>query len=140
MQRFIATAAALALGSTLSLGALAATGNANREIATAIIHANVASKVDSIDGVHLHLHHVLNCVLGPHSSQYSAAAEKLSAYKCVGLGNGALPDSRDPAVRSDLRQVAKLAGQGVHDSQFAAAHQAAVAVLAELKHAQQAAK
>lgn len=140
MQRFIATAAALALGSALSVGALAATGNANKEIATAIIHANVASKVDSIDGVHLHLHHVLNCVLGPHSIQYSAAAEKLSAYKCVGLGNGALPDSHDPAVRSDLQQVVKLADRGIQTRQFATAHQSALGVLAELKHAQQAAK
>ncbi|HEX7325245.1 MAG TPA: hypothetical protein VF292_07815 [Rhodanobacteraceae bacterium] len=140
MKRFFAVTAAVALGSAFSMSAPAATGNANKEIATALIHANVASKVDSLSGVHLHLHHVLNCVLGPHSKQYSAAAEKLSAYKCVGLGNGALPDSRDPAVRSDLQQVVKFADRGIQSQQFATAHQSALGVLAQLKRAQAAAK
>lgn len=140
MKRFLAVAVSVALGSALSLTAMAAPGHANKEIATAIIHANVASKVDSLDGVHLHLHHVLNCVVGPRSKQYSAAAEKLSANKCVGLGNGALPDSHDAAVRSDLQQAVKLADAGVRATQFNAAHHAAVGVLSELKHAQAAAK
>lgn len=140
MKRFLAVAASVALGSTLSLTAMAAPGSANKEIATAIIHANVASQITNLDGVHLHLHHVLNCVLGPHSSQYSAAAEKLSAYKCVGLGNGALPDSHDPAVRGDLQQAVKLADRGIQANHFDAAHQAAVGALAELKSAQAAAK
>lgn len=140
MKQLFVVAVSVALGSALSLTAVAAPGHANKEIATAIIHANVASKVDSLSGVHLHLHHVLNCVLGPHSKQYSAAAEKLSAYKCVGLGDGALPDSRDPAVRRDLQQVAKHADGGIQATQFNAAHEAAVVVLAELKRAQGAAK
>lgn len=140
MKRFFVVAVSVALGSALSLTAMAAPGNANKEIATAIIHANVASQITNLDGVHLHLHHVLNCVLGPHSEQYSAAAEKLSAYKCVGLGDGALPDSHDPAVRGDLQKAVKLADQGLQAKQFDTAHHAAVGVLAELKSAQAAAK
>lgn len=139
MQRLFVLAAAVAFGSAVAATAMAA-GNANKEIATAVIHANVASQVDNLGGVHLHLHHVLNCVLGPHSKQYSAAAEKLSAYKCVGLGDGALPDSRDPAVRNDLQRAVTLADGGIEASQFEPAHQAAIEVLAALKQAQHAAK
>lgn len=64
-----------------------------REVATAQIHAHVADKMDSVVGAQLHLHHVVNCLVGVHGMGYDAAAERVSANPCKGLGQGALPDS-----------------------------------------------
>ncbi|HEX7325028.1 MAG TPA: hypothetical protein VF292_06715 [Rhodanobacteraceae bacterium] len=140
MQRSVVVILAVALGCGVSLGAYAA-GNASREVATALIHANVAAKVDALSGVHLHLHHVLNCVLGPHSKEYSAAAEAVSANPCKGLGDGALPDAaHDTLAQRELRNAAHAAERGVASSNLAVAHREARTVVAALDAAQRALK
>lgn len=64
-----------------------------KEIATAKIHATVAAHAESLKMAQLHLHHVINCMVGEHGSGYSAAAEALAAVPCTGLGKGAIADS-----------------------------------------------
>jgi len=65
-------------------------GNPEAEMKTAMAHAGFAAKADSLDGVTLHLRHVLNCMVGPQDKLFNAGA----GNPCQGQGNGALPDLR----------------------------------------------
>ncbi len=58
------------------------------ELKTAITHAGFAAKYDSLNEVTLHLHHVLNCLVGPSGTMYDAGA----GNPCQGQGNGILTD------------------------------------------------
>lgn len=125
----IPVALALATGIALAAGP----SMAQKEIATAKIHATVASKINALTGVHLHLHHVVNCLVGPHGAGYSAKAEALSAYHCNDLGNGAIADSRaDPQVHRLAETALREAQAGIHSKTMATAHHDAVSVLRTL--------
>ncbi|TMI90073.1 MAG: hypothetical protein E6H00_07725 [Bacillati bacterium ANGP1] len=58
------------------------------EIKTAITHAGFASKYDSLNEVTLHLHHVVNCLVGPDDKLFDKAA----GNPCQGQGKGVLPE------------------------------------------------
>ena len=75
----------LLAGSTAMAPALA---GAKQEFATAIDHSGYAAKADSLDKVHLHLHHVINCIEGPDGADFDASA----GDPCKGQGNGLLND------------------------------------------------
>jgi len=68
------------------------------EIKTAITHAGFAAKYDTLQEVTLHLHHTINCLVGPNDPLFDAAA----GNPCQGQGKGALVDieagmGKDPA-------------------------------------------
>lgn len=97
-----------------------------KEIATAKIHATVAAHAESLKMAQLHLHHVINCMVGEHGSGYSAAAEALAAVPCTGLGKGAIADSRaDPALHKLMDEVLQSAQAGVRAQGLPAAKQGA---------------
>jgi hypothetical protein len=58
------------------------------ELKTAITHAGFAAKYDSLNEVTLHLHHVVNCLVGPSGSMFDSGA----GNPCQGQGNGILMD------------------------------------------------
>ncbi len=58
------------------------------ELKTAITHAGFASKGDSLAEVTLHLHHVVNCLVGPDDKLFDKAA----GNPCQGQGKGVLPE------------------------------------------------
>src|SRR5689334_7985393 len=58
------------------------------EMKTAITHAGFAENYDSMKEVSAHLHHVLNCLVGPNDKLFDSAA----GNPCQGQGNGLLPD------------------------------------------------
>ncbi len=129
----LAAVLAVALGGT----AVAAAGNGRREIQVAIVHATAATQVDTTAGVALHLHHVINCLVGPHGKPYSAKAEALSENPCHTLGNGALADAgsnRD--VHSALARALADAQHGIRAGNLAAAHTDARSALGALEAAQ----
>ena len=55
--------------------------------------ATLASQATAIDGVHMHLHHTLNCLVGPSDSRFDAK----QINPCAGSGSGAIPDEPDAA-------------------------------------------
>lgn len=111
---------------------------AQKEIATAKVHATIATQIDTLEGVHLHLHHVINCLVGPHGSGYSAAAEAESENHCNDLGNGAIADSKNaPAVHRNAEIALRDARAGIHADNLRAAHQDAHKVLQALDDAGQ---
>lgn len=100
------------------------------EIAAAKVHAGAASKVDTLAGAQLHLHHVVNCLVGPHGAGYSARAEALSENHCDQLGNGAVADSApEPATHQLTGEALQAAQAGLHATTLDAAHADAAQVL-----------
>lgn len=67
----------------------AAGGSLQDEFKTAVTHAGFAAKYDTLKEVTVHLHHVLNCLVGPKDSKMFDSA---AGNPCQGQGNGILPD------------------------------------------------
>ena len=72
------------------------------ELKTAITHAGYAEKYDSMKEVTLHLHHVVNCLVGANDPMY----DKASGNPCEGQGNGILPDIKAKMGEDQEYQVA----------------------------------
>jgi len=88
----------------LPLAAFAAS-DASQEITTAATHASLSSKADSLKMAHAHLHHTLNCLVGPNGPGYDSKAEN----PCKDMGGGAIPDTTDEAKKRSLEHVAAQA-------------------------------
>ena len=109
-----AGAAALALCPVLAAPAFA---DANAEVTIAQTHAGLASKQSAIDGVHMHLHHAINCLVGPKGNGFDAS----QANPCAKAGNGAIPDSTDAAQKAKLMEAVASAKAGIAATDLAAA-------------------
>ncbi len=95
----IAVLAAMALGAQAI--AAAPMGMAD-ELKTAITHAGFAAKYDTMKEVSLHLHHVVNCLVGPNDKMFDKAA----GNPCQGQGNGIMPDIKAKMGEDQEYQVA----------------------------------
>jgi len=107
-----------------SLMALALTAHAagsDTEIMTAAAHAGFASKAGTIDMVHAHMHHSINCLVGPGGEGFDAA----SLDPCKNSGNGAIPDTTDATQRAALEKVAASLRAGLKDGDLASARKTA---------------
>lgn len=125
------TARGLVLGTVLAALATAGaqpspaamTGMAD-EIKTAATHAGFAEKYDSMKEVSLHLHHVLNCLVGPSDNMF----DKTAGNPCQGQGNGILPDIKASMGEDQEYQVAwwlaRLADQALKMGNLAQARAA----------------
>jgi len=72
------------------------------ELKTAITHAGFAQKYDTMEEVTLHLHHVVNCLVGPNDKMFDAGA----GNPCQGQGNGILSDIKAQTGEDQQYQVA----------------------------------
>ena len=88
---------------------------------TAARHAEFAAAADNITGVHMHLHHALNCLVGPDGVSFDADAMN----PCEGMGNGAIPDSANDAAKQALQKAVRQAESGLSSQDLASAQQAA---------------
>ena len=95
----------------------AALADAAQEIATAQTHAGLAAKAPAIDGVHMHMHHALNCLVGPKGDGYDST----NMNPCASQGNGAIPDSSDAAQKAKLTQAVATLKAGLASSDMATA-------------------
>lgn len=96
-------------------------GDSAQEAATAAQHAGFAAKSPKIEQVHMHLHHAVNCLVGPDGRDFDAN----QANPCKGKGNGAIPDATDPATKQHLMDALAVAKAGLATSDMAASTQAA---------------
>ncbi len=99
------------------------------ELVTATTHADLAGKAANLDGVHMHLHHALNCLVGPTGTGYDAG----QMNPCANAGNGVIPDTADAAKKKTLKKAVKLAQRGIAESNLAKAQADAGATAAALK-------
>jgi len=97
----------------LQSGLATAAGDPSVELKTATTHAGFAAKYEALKEVTMHLHHTLNCLVGPQDKLFDAAA----GNPCQGQGNGYLPDLKaakgETAAYYDAWWAAQIAGQAV---------------------------
>jgi hypothetical protein len=96
-----ATASVLAF-STVSANA----ADLPKELTTAITHAGLASGSSDLKTVQVHLHHVVNCLVGPNGAGFDAG----QANPCKDQGDGAIPDA--PAEKQKILLTAVTTAQG----------------------------
>jgi hypothetical protein len=83
-------------------GTYAADMGMAEELKTAITHAGFAEKYDSMKEVGLHLHHVVNCLVGESDPMF----DKGAGNPCQGQGKGILPDIKAKMGEDQEYQVA----------------------------------
>jgi hypothetical protein len=113
----------------LVFGASAYAGDSMKEAATAAQHAGLAAKSANVNQVHMHLHHVVNCLVGPKGEGF----DPNNANPCAAAGDGAIPDATDNAAKQKLEGAVKTAMMGLHTDDLAAAQKAAMDTQSELK-------
>ena len=103
--------------------------DAAQEAATSGLHAGLAAQAGNIEQVHMHLHHTVNCLVGPKGQGFDAR----EANPCQKLGNGAIPDTIDSAAKTKLTAALARAQAGLKSDDLAAAKKAATEAQATLK-------
>jgi hypothetical protein len=83
MKKFLIASSVALLLPTAAFADIAA------ELSTAQTHAGLAAKAPAIDGIHMHMHHALNCLVGPKGDGYDST----QMNPCASQGNGAIPDA-----------------------------------------------
>ncbi len=119
----VATLAAYA-----ALTSTAALADGPQAIGTAATHAGLAARGADIAGVRMHLHHALNCLVGPDGQGFDAAP----GNPCAAAG-GAIPQTSDAAAKDKLQKVAAQLRTAIGNDNLDAAKKAATDVQAMLK-------
>ena len=102
-----------------------AAGDPSAELKTAVTHAAFAAKYETMKEITLHLHHAVNCLVGPQDKMFDAAA----GNPCQGQGSGFLSDQK--AAKGENNQyyeawwAAQIAGQAIASDNLGAAKAAA---------------
>lgn len=109
MLKTLAISGALIAGSLLVFAPQPALADAASETVTAATHADLAAQSADIKGVHTHLHHVLNCLVGPSGTGFDAK----ELNPCANAGKGAIPDTTDAAKQKPLNAAADKARAGI---------------------------
>jgi len=121
--------AGIVTGVLIALPASAQAADSAQEAATAGVHAGLAAQGAGIEQVHMHLHHTVNCLVGPTGQGFDAK----QANPCQGLGNGAIPDTADPALKAKLTAALAKAQAGLKSDDLTSARKAATEAQAALK-------
>jgi len=111
----------IAFAAAACFAALPALADEAGELSIAQTHAGLAAKATAIDGVHMHLHHALNCLVGPGGAGFDPS----NANPCAKAGNGAIPDSTDAGQKTKLAAAVSKAEAGIAATDLAAAQAAA---------------
>lgn len=105
------------LAACAALSATPALADAAAEISIAQTHAGLAAKQTDLAKVQMHLHHAVNCLVGPGGQGFDAS----NANPCAKAGNGAIPDSTDSAQKAKLQTAVADASKGFSATDLAAA-------------------
>lgn len=129
-----AAIAAGAPGAGTGMGASGAgPANPDQEISTALQHAGMSAGSSKLEDVHAHLHHVINCLVGPSGEGFDATAED----PCKGQGSGAINDVDNKSKqRKKLDEAVKDANKGLKDNDLKKAQKYAKDVMKDLQDAQ----
>ena len=91
------------------------------ELGIAQTHAGLATKAPDLMKTQMHLHHAVNCLVGPAGKGFDAAA----GNPCGKAGAGAIPDSTDAAMKAKLQSIADAAAPGLTTTDLATAQKTA---------------
>lgn len=96
--------------------------------ATAAQHAGLAAGSADLAGVRRHLHHALNCLVGPDGQGFDAS----QGNPCASAG-AAIPQTADAAAKAKLEKAAGDLRKAIASEDVAAAKKAGTDVQASLK-------
>lgn len=117
-------AAALSFASLAAMSTARAESDPAKEISTAATHAGLAAKATDMKGTQMHLHHVVNCLVGPKGKGFDAAP----GNPCNGQGDGAIPDTKDKKQKATLNQALAKANAGLKAKDMVAAQKDATQI------------
>lgn len=123
---------ALFLAAALPMAAQAMDSNdaAAKQVATATAHAGMAMGAANLKMTHAHLHHVVNCLVGPNGKGFDTTAED----PCKGMGDGAIVDAKgDAAMEARLHKALGEAEKGLQAQQLSSARADAKTVMGTLQ-------
>ena len=103
---------------------IAAYADAASQIATAAQHAGLAAAAPNVSQTHMHLHHAVNCLVGPKDGDF----DKTNINPCAQMGNGAFPDESNAEIKAKLQSAMSAAGDGIASSDEATAKKNAASV------------
>lgn len=118
------TTTIVAVFSALLTFPMAAYADAKSEIATAAQHAGLAAAAPNLAQTHMHLHHAMNCLVGPKDADF----DKTNMNPCAQQGAGAFPDESDPDIKVKLQNAMNAAADGIASNDEAAAKKNAATV------------
>ena len=118
-------------GALLVAPVAAFAGDAGAEITNAGMHAGLAAQAGDIAGVHAHLHHAVNCLVGPGGPGFDAK----ELNPCANTGGGAIPDSTSASTKQTLEAALAKANSGIAATDMATAQKDAASTAAMLKAA-----
>ncbi len=125
------------IGSSAAIAALAtfatftpttALADGPQAVSTAATHAGLAASGADLAGVQRHLHHVLNCLVGPGGEGFDATP----GNPCAAAG-GAIPQTADAAAKDKLQKVATQVRTAIAGGNLDASKKAATEAQAALK-------
>jgi|ERR1700733_7713460 hypothetical protein len=99
------------------------------EITNAAMHAGLAAQASDIATVHAHLHHTVNCLVGPGGAGFDSK----ELNPCANTGGGAIPDSSNPQTKQQLQGALAKANSGLAASDLTTAQKDASDTAAMLK-------
>src|SRR5262249_54435777 len=94
----------------------ASAADVNKEVSTAAQHAGFAGSSKDMKTTQMHLHHVVNCLVGPQGDGFDASF----GNPCDGQGSGAISDTTDTAKKASLQQALQQTSDGLKQSDLAA--------------------
>ena len=103
--------------------------DASNEVATAAEHAGLSAASNSLLMADTHLHHTLNCLVGPKGRGFDTKA----ANPCASLGNGAIPDTTDVHTRKELDHIAYRVRRALRSQRLSTVQKDATRIEADLK-------
>ena len=115
----IGVLAGLAVG--LVLASTKADADSAKEVTTAASHAGFAAKSADLKGTQMHLHHVVNCLVGPKGQGF----DDKEANPCKDQGNGAIPDTTDAVRKAALIEALAKVNEALRQTDMATAQKRA---------------
>jgi hypothetical protein len=126
--RMIAGSSSLLAMTALVTFAPGALADGPQAASTAATHAGMAAGSADLAGAQRHLHHVLNCLVGPDGAGFDAKA----GNPCANAG-GAIPQTSDAAMKGKLERAAAEASKALAGTDLDATKKAASDIQAMLK-------
>jgi len=125
-------ALAAGMAAFLLLPASAFAADAAKEVQTAATHAGYAADATVLKTAITHLHHTVNCLVGPKGAGFDAK----ELNPCKDQGAGAISDTTDAAKKKNLEAALASANRGLKATTLAAAKTEAQNTAALLKKAE----
>jgi hypothetical protein len=123
---------AIAGSSLIIAGAAVAAVSLPAEISNARTHANNAANAPTLDAVHTHMHHALNCLVGPKGEGFDAG----QMNPCTNAGNGAIVDETDAAKKAKLEDAKASLMKGLTQTDLKTAQASAASAVTAISSVQ----